>query len=267
MDSYYFGDIKDNKGNDMIIEAVIICYNYSDYLEHTLPRNIDILDRIVVVTHPSDKKTIQLCNKYSVDCVKTTVFHDDGDAFNKGRAINLGLSHLRHSGWLLHLDADIVLPHRFRYMLHSAKLNKQKIYGCDRLSTISYENWMENKHKIVPQFSWRYLVSPEYNFSVSSRVVHKEYGWCPLGFFQLWHSYMRRTYPIICGSAEHSDILFSVQWPREDRLLLPEFFVYHLESEKLKMGANWHGRTTKMFGSDEEAPIRFELAKDQKMMD
>jgi len=232
----------------MKIEAVIVCYNYSDFLEATIAENLQHLDRLVVVSHPSDRQTGRLCDKFGVDCVKTEVFHDDGDKFNKGRAINLGLSHLRHDDWILHLDADVLLPHRFRHMLHMAKLNREYIYGCDRLNTLNYENWAQYKNKVIPQHQWRFMVTPQQEFPLGSRIVHNEYGWCPLGFFQLWHSLVRRQYPIVCGNAEHSDIVHAIRWPREKRVLLPEFFVYHLESEVAQMGVNWSGRKTKIFG-------------------
>lgn len=234
----------------MKLEAVVVCYNYADFLAHTLPENLQHLDRLVVVTHPDDKATQQLCNKYSVDYIATTVFHDDGDKLNKGRAINLGLSHLRHDGWLLSLDADILLPHRLKEMLYHARLDSKNIYGADRLNVLSYDNWFANKHKTVPQHQWRFMVTPQAEFPLGSRLLHKEYGYCPIGYFQLWHSSMAKRFPIVNGSAEHSDVLFSVQWPRQNRILLPEFFVYHLESDpKAKMGANWTGRTTKPFAA------------------
>lgn len=232
----------------MKIEAVVVCVNYSDFLAATLPKNIELVDRLVVVTHPDDKATQKLCTKYSVDCLKTEVFHDDGDAFNKGRAINLGLSNLRHDGWIMHLDADVLLPHRFRHALSMAPLDKSCIYGADRLNATSWEQWDKYKHKTIPQHQYRFMVSPPKEFPIGARLLHLEYGWCPIGYFQLWHSSVRRTYPIVCGSSEHSDVLFAVQWPRRQRVLLPEFFVYHLESEPVAMGANWDGRKTKPFG-------------------
>lgn len=235
----------------MRIEAVIVCKDYHDFLSHTLPLNLPHLDRVVVVTHPDDKGTRGLCAKYSVDCLDTTVFHDNGDKFNKGRAARLGLSHLRHDDWLLHIDADIVLPHRFREMLKHAQLNKSCIYGADRLNVKSFEDWAKHKHDTVPQHQWRYLIQPHHAFGVGARLLHQEYGWCPIGYFQLWHSSAARTYPVIAGSAEHSDVLFAVQWPRDKRILLPEFFVYHLESEISRMGTNWTGRKTKPFGETE----------------
>lgn len=230
----------------MKIECVIVCQNYSDFLEHTIPENLNHVDRMVVVTHPDDKATQALCQKYSVDCIPTEVMHDRGDKFNKGRAIGLGLSHLKHDGWLLHIDADVLLPHRFRAMLDHAKLNEDYIYGADRLNCRGFDNWAENKHKVVPQHMWRYLVTPQNDFQLGARLLHQEHGYCPIGFFQLWHSKKRVTYPVVCGSAEHSDVLFAVQWPREKRALLPEFFVYHLESTA-EFGANWNGRKSPPF--------------------
>lgn len=232
----------------MKLEAVIVCKDYSDFLEHTLPENMEQLDRVVVVTHPKDKATLRLCNRLGVDCIDTTVFHENGDEFNKGRAINLGLSHLRHEDWLIHLDADILLPHDFRKRLKDAHLDPKCLYGADRLNTKSYEHWEEHKKKVTPQFHHRCLVIPNPEFGLGARLLHKEYGYCPIGFMQLWHSSQNRKYPITGGSAEHSDVLFAIQWHRQRRILLPEFFVYHLESDGCAlMNANWKGRKTKPF--------------------
>lgn len=232
------------------LEAVVVCVNYSDFLEYTLPHNMQFFDRIVIVSDHNDKLTKRVCDKYSVDCIRTEVMYDDGDKFNKGRAINLGLQNLRHDpdSFLCHIDADVLLPHNFSNVLKMAKIKQDCIYGCDRLNTISYENFDANIRKGTPQHQWRFMVTPNPEFPVGSRLLHKEYGWLPIGFFQLWGSSMGRQYPIVCGSAEHSDVLFSVQWPREKRLLLPEFFCYHLESEAGEMGVNWKGRKTKIFG-------------------
>lgn len=233
----------------MKIEAIITCVNYSDFLEHTIPETLQHVDRLVVVTHPKDRATQILCAKFGVDCVATEIMHDDGDAFNKGKLVNYGLMHLKHDGWLLHIDADIVLPHRLRDMLARAKLDPSVLYGADRLNVKNYETWLKHKNSLVPQHRWRYLVHPHAEFPIGARLVHNSYGFCPIGFFQLWHGSLNRRYPETAGSAEHSDVVFAVQWPREKRILLPEFFVYHLESDpNSKMGANWKGRTTKQFG-------------------
>ena len=236
----------------MRIEAVICCHNYSDFLAHTLPDNIQHLDRCVVVTHPDDKKTIGLCNKFGVDCVETTVMHDDGDKWNKGRCINLGLGHFRGLDWMLHLDADILLPHRFRDLLHRAKLDPKNIYGADRMNVYGYEHFLAHKHKLIPHYSDRYFVQPPKEFPIGARIIHYEHGYTPIGYFQLWHKSAGRKYPIHQGNAEHTDLLFAVQWPRSNRILLPEVLVAHLDSlpGPAPMGANWNGRTTPIFGPE-----------------
>lgn len=233
----------------MRIEAVIVCKDYGDFLAQTLPENIHQLDHLIVVTHPSDKETIAVCRKYSIDCVQTTCMHEDGDKFNKGRAINLGLGHARGGGWLLHLDADVVLPHRFRDMLHRAKIEDHKLYGADRVNVIGYDNWLKIKHKLHPHYQSGYFVEPNHHgHPLGSRIIHHEHGYVPIGYFQLWHSGLGKKYPIHQGNAEHTDVLFAAQWSRRDRVLLPETVVLHLESEKCPMGTNWHGRKTRRFG-------------------
>ena len=234
----------------MKIEAVIICKNYGDFLTHTLPENLHHFDRLVVVTHPEDKETISLCSKYSVDCVQTTVMHEDGDKFNKGRAINLGLGHLRGLDWILHIDADIVLPHNFKNMLHRAKLNPKNIYGADRMNVYGYDHWMDHKHKLIPHYSHGYFVQPPKEYNVGARIIHHELGYTPIGYFQLWHKSQAKRYPINQGNAEHTDVLFAAQWSREDRILLPEILVCHLESNlgPIEMGLNWEGRKSPRFG-------------------
>lgn len=233
----------------MKIEAVIVCKDYSDFLEHTLPENMQHLDRVVIVTHPNDQATRALCSKYGVDCVTTECMHEDGDAFNKGRAINLGLGHLRGTDWILQMDADIVLPHGFRNLLHRAKLRPENLYGSDRVNVYGFEHWQEHKHKRVPHYSHRYFVEPIKEFPIGARIIHSEHGYCPIGFFQLWHRSQGKKYPINQGNAEHTDVLFACLWPRHQRVLLPELICYHLESSTgpQPMGANWNGRKTKLF--------------------
>lgn len=227
-----------------------MCHNFNDYLEHTLPENVHYFDRLVVVTHPGDKKTQALCQKYGVECVQTEAMHDEGDAFNKGRCINIGLGHLRGLDWILHMDADIVLPHHFRNMLQRARLDPKNIYGADRLNVYGYDHWMAHKHKRYPHYSSGYFVQPLKEFPVGARIVHHEHGYTPIGYFQLWHKSAHKKYPINQGNAEHTDVLFAIQWPRNNRVLLPEVLVYHLEAcdGPRPMGGDWSGRTSKHFG-------------------
>lgn len=229
----------------MQIEAVIVCENYGDFLAETLPRNMPYLDHIVVVTSPHDKETQGVCSQYSVECVQTLCMHEHGAAFNKGRAINLGLGHLKGLGWILHLDADIILPHNFKDLLHRAQLVKENLYGADRINARGYNHFHNHKHKLTPHYSDGYFIEPPNEFPLGARIVHREHGYTPIGYFQLWNKCMGKRYPINQGTAEHTDVLFAAQWTRNQRVLLPEVIVTHLESEHCEMGKNWNGRKSK----------------------
>ncbi len=231
----------------MILECVIVCHNYSDFLATTLPDNMQFFDRVVVVTGYEDKKTQALCAKYSVDCVQTGIMHDRGAAFNKGLCVNLGLGHLHQTDWVLHLDADIVLPHDFRRLLDHARLRKENLYGADRVNVYGYEHWNNHKHKREPSHVHRYFIEPPHEFPLGARIIHHDHGYVPIGYFQLWHG--TRRYPTHQGNAEHTDVLFACQWPRYQRVLLPEIICYHLESatEPGPFGTNWSGRVTPPF--------------------
>lgn len=231
------------------LEGITICVDYADFLDVTLHHNLHHFDEFVVVTTHADKATQAVCEKHGVYCVKTDAMQERGDYFNKGLGINLGLAHLRHHGWLLHLDSDIVLPDRFRTVLNKARLDESCIYGADRMNVTSREQYDKlcNHTHFKRQFHHKYLVNAPGHLPLGARLLHNEYGYCPIGYFQLWHNSMKNRYPVNQGSAEHTDVLFSLQWEVQNRRLLPEVITYHLESERAKMGTNWNGRKTKKF--------------------
>ena len=241
----------------MKIEAVIVSKGYGDFLAHTLPDNLNHLDDVVVVTSHDDVETQKVCARLSVDCLRTDCFTEGGDAFNKGRAINMGLAALRKRDWLLHIDADILLPHRYREMLEKAHLDPKNIYGCDRVNIYGFENYMALKPKLVPHHSDKWFVDPGFchhkdlpaGTRLGARVVHMEHGFVPIGFHQLWHASQGRQYNYKLGAAAGADVLFPAQWPRRNRVLLPEVVVYHLDSEPIHgIGTNWKGRKSRPFG-------------------
>jgi len=241
---------------DSKFEAVITCWNYGDFLAETLPFAISQLDRVVVVTDHEDSLTRGICDRWSVECIGTDAFSEKGDTFNKGSGINLGLAALRQQGWLIQLDADIVLPPQFRNMIDKSGLQRDCIYGAERFNVCGWERWRKLKADLHtdPQFNYRYLVSTPADLPIGSHVVHKERGYTPIGFFQMWHSqYMHEhqlRYPEVEGTAENMDVQWALRWPRKDRVLLPSVRLFHLESEPALMGANWNGRKTKPFTHD-----------------
>ncbi len=238
-------------GAPLFLEGVIVCRHFDDFLEETLAENLAHFDDLVVVTSHDDRRTPDACHRHSVHCVATDALDARWrDDFNKGAAVNVGLAHLSHRGWLLHLDADVVLPDCFRTMLAKEPLDPQCLYGADRLNVTGWQQWQRLKaHEAYRrQFQHRCLVQNS-GHPLGARLVHREFGYCPIGYFQLWHGSAGRRYPHNAGGAEHSDVAFAMQWPRGCRRLLPGVLCYHLQSEASPMGTDWRGRRTKRFGA------------------
>ncbi len=235
--------------NDHTLEGLTVCVNYADFLDHTLRHNLAAFQRFVVVTSFDDYATQGVCQKHSVECVQTDVMFEYGSKFNKGAAINLGLAYLRQTGWILHLDSDVILPDRFRNLLDKTPLQRDSVYGALRVNIRSYEQFRKHLHdQWNPQFHHKYLLDTPEECPPGATLIHREYGYCPIGYFQLWHGSQHKRYPAVHNSAEHDDVLHALQWPRAKRHMLPSVRVFHLESESAGMGANWGGRKTKHFG-------------------
>ncbi len=233
-------------------EAVTVCLNYADFLDQVLPANQSHFDDWVVVTCLSDVPTFRVCERHGVRTVFCPYFAKNGSPFNKALAINLGLAHLNCSDWMIHIDADTVLPGNFRKLVENAELRKDAIFGIDRVNCPSWNEWQ--RYRTSPNSDQKhYFIQPPGDWHIGTRLSHHDYGgYVPIGFFQMWNRESNITrYPTTQdGGAEHTDLLHGLQWPRPNRILIPEIIAVHLESESSAMGANWNGRTTKAFGPE-----------------
>jgi hypothetical protein len=238
----------------MYLEGIIVCVNYSDFLAHTLPHNKTHFNNLIVITDTKDENTKKLCEFHHVRCVQTDIFYENGNSFNKGAAIDYGLSLLENKDWVIHLDADIYLPPLTRSILENIPLETHKIYGADRLMCPSYEKWAE--FISIPQKiqeGWVYIHMD--SFPIGVRIAeynNKDAGYEPIGYFQLWNPKGSGVfnYPTEHDYCDRTDVLHCKKFARKDRELLPEIIVIHLESEGLSvgsMGKNWKGRKTRLF--------------------
>lgn len=226
---------------DMRIEAVTTYVGFDDILDVTLARNHGQVDTFIVVTSHDDRKTQMVARKHSAICVESDLFTKNGRNFNKGAAINQGMSHFQYHGWRMHLDVDIVLADSFRRVLfnHTA-LDTQCIYGCDRIDVIGEQELQ----KIALQHRFRFLMYSSIRRPIGARFISSLYGYVPIGFFQMWHATQQRDYPYSLGNACHDDVLFAAQWPELNRRVLPSSVCYHLRpNHSGKWGENWNGRT------------------------
>lgn len=239
----------------MRLECVVVSVGYSDFLAHTLPYNKQHFDKMVIVTTSADKETQKLAEFWHVQCVITDACYENGASFNKGKMINKGLEALDKTGWVVHKDADIFLPPKFRLIMEQLQLGEEGIYGVDRLMCDDFVAWMSFLRK--PQVQNENDIYVHFKpFPAGTRIakMQSEYGgWIPIGFFQMWHAGKSpRTYPEEHTNAGRSDMLFALTFSRLKRYLIPEVLAIHLEtkSEESGMGANWNGRRTPLFGHE-----------------
>ena len=247
----------------MKVEVVTICVGYADFLEQTLRENLPLVDNIVVVTSPDDEETRTVCRRYNVHHVLSED-HQRGGPFNKARLINRGFDQVGGRDWILHLDADIVLPRQFRRLLEWAHLDERCIYGADRQRIIGWEEWQAFKRNPGRWDNHTHEMGHWFHpkYPMMSRLISSIHGYTPIGAFQLFHgtemlkhNYHVRHYPIDHSDAARTDMQFSLQWDRNRRVLLPEVVLLHLESAAAGLGANWSGRTTPRFGPPAAGPV------------
>lgn len=235
-------------------EAVIVCDKYHDFLRCTLPHNKFLFDRIVVVTSFEDHATRRLCEYYHVECIATDKLESRKKVFKKGAGINEGLRALSRKDWVIHLDADILLPPQTRLLLENARLDKSMLYGIDRCNVKGYKAF----DKFMQQPSLQHETEAYIHlnqFPMATRVMHKHTGgWLPLGYCQIWNPHVSGVhwYPEGHTSAGREDFKFGTSWPRSKRHLLGEIIAIHLESVDSAMAANWEGRQTKPFTHESE---------------
>jgi hypothetical protein len=247
------------------IEAITVCVNYADFLAETAKTNQGLFDSWTIVTEATDEATRDVCRRFNLK----TILSSDGSRFGdngfcKGRLIERGLQHLSADGWRLHIDADIALPHCFRHRLEAADLQKDTIYGIDRVMLKTWDDWQKVKNSGYlsgGQFDYHCRTSWPEGAEIGTRWCHPQFGYVPIGFFQLWHSSQDewrgirvKPYPSNHGNACRTDVQHALQWDRHKRAVIPEVVGVHLESEQAPKGANWNGRTTKPFG-----PIGFHI--------
>lgn len=238
----------------MYLEAITVSVNYADFLAETARHNRHLFDRWIIVTSPEDKDTIEVCRKYSLQCFPFDELQMGKGTLNKGKAISWGLLQIPSGRWVVHLDGDIVLPTDARHTLEKIKLDQACIYGIDRFSIQSWEEWKKFEATGYLQFQhgYRMVTFPPTAGELSCRIYNDQFGYLPIGFFQLFYHGMQdglplRDYPHTNSDAAHSDSKFALQWPEKNRRLLPDLLCIHLESERVPFGSNWNGRTTKPF--------------------
>ena len=174
------------------LTAVTVSINYSDYLRRCVAQNAAVLDRWIIVTDQSDRRTIDICRHFNnIELVFTKVDFQPGVLFPKSRMINEGFWNLGSSDWILHLDLDILLPPNLKQIFLRNRIQPECMYGARSRSLVDRNGAIVGSH--------------------GDEFVRN------IGFFQLFHATRMRTYPEESIDAGHDDMAFNGHWQPEMR--------------------------------------------------
>lgn len=102
------------------LHALTVCVHYADYLWEVLSNHHHFED-CTVVTCRDDQQTKDLCAAAGLRVIESDYAGPSGacfdSAFAKAPLINEGLQQLPQDGWVVILDADLLLPRNFRQRL------------------------------------------------------------------------------------------------------------------------------------------------------
>ena len=207
------------------LDVVIVSVDYNDFLEITLERNSRIFDRITVVTSSSDKRCVEICEKFGASTVVTDCMYSDGAPFNKAKAINEGMASISDPDFILILDADIIVQDPID--LESLE-DESAIYYKDRMMVEDYASY--------ERFC---LGFDDFRIDAGILTVRSEtFG--PLGYFQLFKYQEKIKYIESYTDAAWSDVKFARRFRNKIKIGSP---AVHLGEEK----KNWYGRVTEGF--------------------
>ncbi len=208
------------------MQAILVCVDYADMLEITLPRNRHHFTEVVVVTSKDDDRTKTIARRADCHWIATDAFYRDGAMFNKWLALEEGLGYMRRTtlcdDWLAVMDADIVWPKD----ISSTEYIPGKLYTPYRrmMGEVNLE-----------------LVDEEVNWYVYPQH-RQEREWA--GYSQIFHT----SDPVLGPLPWHqtnwrhaggADSFFQAKWSVENKVR-PDWSCLHLGPA----GVNWGGRTS-----------------------
>lgn len=182
------------------------------------------LDRLLVVTSPTDEQTLAVCREHGAEVHTTDVFWANGAKFNKGAAMSeaelcCGLRADHPEGWIVNFDADIVPPADWRDTLDRL-LKPRCLHGC---------------------FRWE-LPEDATVFEIPPGQLRMPQSWI-IGFFSCFQADDpvltpdEPVWPLTYPHAGMYDTALTRKWHPVHRRIIPELRMMHLGRER----ENWCG--------------------------
>lgn len=206
----------------MKIRAITVSVDYADILAMTLPSHRSFVESTMVVTTGRDERTIEVARQYGAQTHVTDAFYRREAKFNKFAALEEALDAMGREGWILIIDADIVIPvNRPAFTMKPGFLyTAHRRIKSDISDGVPEQRLWKNTYK-------RPMKNEEF-----------------CGYFQLFHADDAVLGPAPWHEtnwtwAGGADSYFHAKWP-DTKKIRPPFEVLHLG----KIFKNWTGRVT-----------------------
>lgn len=203
------------------MKAIIVCVDYWDYLQVTLPYNRHHFQDVMIVTSMTDDKTVEVAKSNNCQVYQTDSFYEGGANFNKWKALEEGFDALGRKGWMCILDADIVWPKTVKFVdIEIGNLYTPFRRMCDPQVNLIPEESTWTQYPLHRQ---------QKEFAGFTQIFHADDPHLPSA---PWHQ-------INWKHAGGADTFFQKLWPESNKIR-PQFEVLHLGHS----GKNWCGRAT-----------------------
>ncbi len=179
------------------LECLIVSVGRARELNICLKNNLRHFDSAMVLTTEQDKETQRVADLHGASQLVTDAFYHGGNNLDVGLPYSIAMSRLRWGEWVLIICADIILHGNFSWYLSRLHLDRDMIYGCDRINL----NRLEDIEKMVTD-------------SLDGPASTTEWGF---GYFQLFHlgsKHLKGRDPIYPSNRDHtlSDFFFRRQF-------------------------------------------------------
>ena len=203
------------------LRAITVCVDYADYLAITLAYNRHHFNEVMVVTVHRDVETWEVAKRFGASPFMTQAFYDEGEIFNKWKALEEAFDCYGRHGWICNMDADVLWPKT----IPPLNLEFGNLYAPYRRMMADFTG------DIPPENTW-----------AKYRRHRNVAEWA--GYSQIFHaedSCLENPpwHEINWKHAGGADSFFQKKWPRHKKIR-PDFEVLHLGSA----GTNWCGRAT-----------------------
>lgn len=121
------------------LEAIIISVGRSEVLDLTLTVNKKFFHGAVVVAAPLDAKTQRVAKKHGASLLITDGFFQNGNALDVGLPHSQAMAHLKFKEWVVFMCPDIVINNHFETEVSAYEMDRNCIYGCDRVHVETIE--------------------------------------------------------------------------------------------------------------------------------